>query len=186
VDEVFSMTTVHRILCATDLAPTSEAAWDEACRLGRLLDAEILLIHAVAPPPVDPIQAHLPAQLYQELVENARRDAQRGLDRLLAGVGSSGLKVGVRVEHRHPAQRILEVAVEEAADLLVVGTHGRTGLEGVWMGSVADRLVRQAPCPVLTVRPTPGSGPRGQIRRICYATDFSSTARAGWPWVVAL
>ena len=54
------------------------------------------------------------------------------------------------------------------------------------LGSIADRMVRQATCPVLTVRPMPERAPRREIRRICYATDFSPTARAAWPWVVAI
>jgi nucleotide-binding universal stress UspA family protein len=101
-------------------------------------------------------------------------------------VAGSGLKVRIRLEEGPPASRILEVASQEAADLLVVGTHSRTGVQRAMLGSVADRMVRQATCPVLTVRPRPESAPRREIRRICYATDFSPTARAAWPWVVAI
>lgn len=180
------MTTIRRILYATDLSPASEAAWAEARRLGRLFDAEIVLLHAVAPPLVYPEEGYFPPHLYDELVESARRSAQDGFDRLLASVAGSGLKVRIRLENGPPAQRILEVVTEETADLLVVGTHGRTGLGRVMLGSVADRLVRQAPCPVLTAPPTPGSEHRGEIRRICFATDFSPSAGAAWPWVVAL
>jgi nucleotide-binding universal stress UspA family protein len=180
------MATMHRILYATDLSPTSEPAWNEARRLGRLFDAEIVLLHVVAPPFVPPAEGYFPAGLYGELVESLRRDAQRGLDRLLGSVIGSGLKVRIRLENGPPAQQILEVEAEEGADLLIVGTHSRTGLQRTILGSVADRLVRQATCPVLTVRPTPESGPRGEIRRIVYATDFSPTARAAWPWVVAI
>jgi nucleotide-binding universal stress UspA family protein len=180
------LTTIHRILYATDLSPTSEPAWDEAKRLGRLFNAEILLLHVVAPPPVFPAEGYLPPQAFEELLGSARRDAQDGFDRLLGSVVGSGLKIRIRLEEGPPAQRILDVVTQEAADLLVVGTHGRTGLQRVILGSVADRMVRQATCPVLTVRPTPGSGPRREIRRICYATDFSPTARAAWPWVVAI
>jgi nucleotide-binding universal stress UspA family protein len=180
------MTTIHRILCATDLSATSEPAWDEAKLLGRLFNAEILLLHVVAPPPVFPAEGYFPPQLYEELVGSARRDAQDRFDRLLGSVAGSGLKIRICLEEGPPAQRILEVVTQEAADLLVVGTHGRTGLERIVLGSVADRMVRQATCPVLTARSTPGSGPRREIRRISYATDFSPTARAAWPWVVGI
>ena len=180
------MTTIQRILYATDLSPASEPAWDEAKRLGRLFDAEILLLHVVAPPPILPIEGYVPPQVYEDLIGSARRDAQERFDRLLGSVAGSGLKTRIRLEEGPPAPRILEAATQEAAALLIVGTHGRTGLERIVLGSVADRMVRQATCPVLTVRPTPGRGPRSEIRRICYATDFSPTARAAWPWVVAL
>lgn len=179
-------TTIHRIVYATDLSPASEPAWKEAQLLGRVCGAEIVLLHAVAPPPVIPTEAYIPPQVYEELLASARREAEDGFDRLLASVAGSGLKVRIRLEEGPPAQRILEVVADEAADLLVVGTHGRTGLERVVLGSVADRMMRQATCPVLTVRSVPGRELRPEIRRICYATDFSPTARAAWPWAVAI
>ena len=180
------MTTIQRILYATDLSAASEPAWDEARRLGRLLGAEILLLHVVPPPPFLPIEGYVPPQMYEDLLGSARRDAQERFDRLLGSGAGSGLKTRVRLEEGPPARRILEVATQEAADILVVGTHGRTGLERLVLGSVADRMVRQATCPVLTARSTPEGARRAEIHRICYATDFSPTARAAWPWVVAL
>jgi nucleotide-binding universal stress UspA family protein len=181
-----SMTTINRILYATDLTSTSEPAWDEARRLGGLFNAEILVLHVVAPPLVFPVEGYFPSDLYQEVLRDARRDAEKGFDRLLGSVPGSGLKVRLRVEEGPVASRLLEVATQEAANLLVVGTHGRTGLQRAMLGSVADRMVRQATCPVLTVRPRLESAPRRELRRICYATDFSSTARAAWSWVVAI
>jgi nucleotide-binding universal stress UspA family protein len=180
------MATIKRILYATDLSSTSEPAWAEARRFGRLFDAEILLLSVLPPPVVLPVEGYFPPDLYEELARSARQDAEKGLDRLLNSVAGSGLKVRLRLEEGSPASRILEVASEEAADLLVVGTHSRTGVQRAILGSVADRMVRQATCPVLTVRPREGGAPVGAIRRICYATDFSPTARAAWPWVVAI
>ena len=78
------MTTINRLLYATDLSPISEPAWNEARRLGRLFDAEILFLHVVAPPLVFPVEGYFPPQMYQELVRSARRDAEKGFDRLLA------------------------------------------------------------------------------------------------------
>ena len=179
------MTTIQRILYATDFSPISEPAWDSAKQLGRLFGAEVVLLHVVPPLPVLPTKGNLP-ELYDELIQSARREAEAGFDRLLASVAGSGINVRIHLEDGPPAQRILEVAAKEAADLLIVGTHGRTGLSRAIFGSVADRLVRQAPCPVLTVQPTLREVPRREIRRLCYATDFSPTARAAWPWVVAI
>lgn len=177
--------TIQRILYATDLSSGSEPAWHEAKQLGRLFNAEILLVHVV-PFVVLPTEGYFPPQLYDELVKSARREAESGFDRLLGSVAASGLKVRIRLEDGAPAQRILEVANEERADVVIVGTHGRTGLQRAILGSVADRLVRQAPCPVVTVPPTLGDKPGGKIRRICYATDFSPSARAAWPWAIAM
>jgi nucleotide-binding universal stress UspA family protein len=180
------MTTIHRILYATDLSAISEPAWDEARRLGQLFDAEILVLHVVAPPPVFPVEGYFPADILGEVLRDARREAEKTLDRLLGSIAGSGLKVRLRLEEGPAASRILEVATQETANLLVVGTHSRTGLQRAMLGSIADRMVRQATCPVLTVRPRPESALRREIRRICYATDFSPTARAAWPWVVAI
>jgi nucleotide-binding universal stress UspA family protein len=182
------MTTIHRIVYATDLSPVSAPAWDQARLLGKLFGAEVVLVHVVPPLPIPILAAEvpIPPQVSEDLLRSARREAEDELDRLLATVVGSGLKVRIRLEEGQPAARILEVAAEEAVDLLVVGTHGRTGLEAAFLGSVADRLVRQATCPVLTVRSTPDGNIRHEIRRICYATDFSPAARAAWSWVVAI
>jgi nucleotide-binding universal stress UspA family protein len=177
---------IHRIACATDFSAASEGAWDEARLLGRLLDAEIVVVHAIPPPPTVPLEPYLPPAIYEDLLAGARREAEGGFDRLLGSIRGSGLKVRIRQEHGPPAARILHAVAEEAADLLVVGTHGRTGLDRLLLGSVADRLVRQAACPVLTVRAGLPAPPGQAIRRICYATDFSPTARAAWGWAVAL
>ena len=177
--------TIHRILYATDFSSISEPAWDSAKQFARLFGAEVVLLHVVPPLPVLPTKGNLP-ELYDELIQSARREAEAGFDRLLASVAGSGINVRIHLEDGPPAQRILEVAAKEAADLLIVGTHGRTGLSRAIVGSVADRLVRQAPCPVLTVQPALGEVPRREIRRLCYATDFSPTAQAAWPWVVAI
>jgi nucleotide-binding universal stress UspA family protein len=177
---------IHRIVYATDLSPASEPAWNEAQRFGRLFGAEIVLLHVVAPLPISPVEGYVSPQVYEDLVGSTRLDAQEQLDRALGSVAGSGLKLCLRLEEGRPAARILEVATQEAADLLVVGTHGRTGLARLALGSVADLMVRQARCPVLTVRSTPKTGHGREIRRICYATDFSPTARAAWSWVAAL
>jgi nucleotide-binding universal stress UspA family protein len=180
------MTTIRRIVCATDFSAASEAAWDEARLLGKLFDAEIVLVHAIQPPPIVPIEAYIPAGVYENLLAVARREAEDGFDRLLGSITRSGLKVRIRHEDGPPTQRILEAVADESADLLIVGTHGRTGFDRLLLGSVADRLLRQAPCPVLTARTGLPGGPRREIRRISYATDFSPTARAAWSWVAAI
>ena len=105
------MTTIQRIVYATDLSSISEPAWPEAKQLGRLFGAEILLVHVVPPLPVLPTKANLP-ELYDELIQSARREAEVGFDRLLGSAAGSGLKVRIRLEDGAPAQRILELAAE--------------------------------------------------------------------------
>jgi nucleotide-binding universal stress UspA family protein len=178
------MTAIRRLLCATDLSPASQPAWDEARLLARLLGAEVMLLHVVSPMPLQ-LEGYFPPPLYLELVEGARRKARADLDAQLARAGGPGVKARGRVADGIPAERIVDVAREEGSDLLVVGTRGRTGLERVLLGSVADRVVRTASRPVVTVRSQPPAARPG-LARILYATDFSPTARAAWPWVLAL
>jgi nucleotide-binding universal stress UspA family protein len=180
------MNTIQRVVYATDLSAASDAAWDEARRLGQLFDAEILVLHVATPPLLFLDESYVPARTYDELRANVRRDAETRLDHLLGSIRGSGLKVRVCLDEGPAAQRILAAVDEEKPDLLVIGTHGRTGFDRIILGSVADRLIRQAACPVLTVPGGRGAGPRPSIRRICYATDFSPTARAAWPLAVVI
>jgi nucleotide-binding universal stress UspA family protein len=178
--------TVRQILCASDLSPASEPAWVTAQRLGRLFGAEVLLLHVIPPVPI-PMEGYFPPRLYQELVTGARREAEASLAAVVAGVAGPSPKVRSQVLEGSPAARIVDVAAEEGADLIVVGTHGRTGLDRVLLGSVADRVLRTAKCPVVTVGALPaGTTPAAGLGRILYATDFSPAARAAWPWVLAL
>jgi nucleotide-binding universal stress UspA family protein len=178
--------TVRQILCASDLSPASEPAWVMAQRLGRLFGADVLLLHVIPPVPM-PMEGYLPPRMYQELVTGAHAQAEASLAAVAAGVAGPPPKVRSRVVEGSPAARIVDVAAEEGADLIVVGTHGRTGLDRVFLGSVADRVLRTARCPVVTVGALPaGTTPAAGVGRILYATDFSPVARAAWPWVLAL
>jgi nucleotide-binding universal stress UspA family protein len=178
------MTSLKRILCATDFSPASDPAWDFAQRLAGAVRADLLLVHVLRWIPVA-FDGAFDAGTYQRLLDDERREAQARLDRLAP---EGGLRVTKRLEDGPPAARILSVAESEGVDLLVVGTHGRTGLNRLLMGSVAEHVVQAASCPVVTVRPLPGAA-RGLIRpftRIVYPTDFSPAATRAWPWVRAL
>jgi nucleotide-binding universal stress UspA family protein len=179
---------VARVVYGTDLTRTSEPAWREALLVARLFEAEVVLVHAVPTALLVPPGEFAAPELYRQVIEAAREHARAGIERLQDAVPAPVPKIRYRIEPGPPALRILEAIREEAGDLVVVGTHGRTGLRRVVLGSVADRLVRLAPCPVLTVGAQAGSrrGPRPTLERIVYATDFSPSARAAWPWVVAL
>jgi nucleotide-binding universal stress UspA family protein len=178
------MTTVRRLLCATDLSPASGPAWAFARRLARATGAELTLVHVLPLVPI-PLEAGFDAATYQRLAEGDRQAAERQLDELAAS--APGLRVATRLVDGSPAQRILEVAAEWGADLAVVGTHGRAGLNRLLLGSVAEQVVQLARCPVVTVRSaTPAPASEDPIRRIVYPTDFSLAARHAWPWARAL
>lgn len=180
------MAKIQKLLYATDLSAASRPAWGYARLLARTLRAELVALHVVPPVPI-PLEGGFPPGLYQDLLTGARRDGEVGLAELVREAAGSGVRVVPRLEEGPPAPRILEVLRQVGADLLAVGTHGRTGLGRILLGSVADTLVRQAPCPVLTVPSRLGEAAvPASLGRILYATDFSPVARRAWPWAVAL
>jgi nucleotide-binding universal stress UspA family protein len=88
-------------------------------------------------------------------IEELKREANRPMQSYLARITAAGLTGAIVVKHGAPFQEIMDVATAQHVDLIIMGTHGRTGLPHLLLGSVAERLVRLAPCPVLVVRPPP-------------------------------
>lgn len=140
-----------RICCALDFSETSRLAMAEAAEMARHCGAQLTLVHVHPPPPQ--VSADLLASA-RALEELASVDLARDLavwrteaERLAATSVRTALVAG------DPAAEILRYARDHGVDLLVLGTHGRTGLKRLVLGSVAERVVRQAPCPVMVVRP---------------------------------
>lgn len=147
------MPTWKKLCCATDFSKPSREALAVAADLAKTFDATLLLLHVVELPiHVTGDMAMLPgAGQVRQLVEEGRNHLaetkleaeQRGALRVITEARIAGGSAG---------EEILRFAGETGADLIVVGTHGRTGLKHFLLGSVAERIVRQAACPVLTVR----------------------------------
>ncbi|HEV3387356.1 MAG TPA: universal stress protein [Gemmata sp.] len=135
---------IHTILHPTDLSATSEAAFRLACALARDYCSDLLILH-VYPPPLNGAEA----------VDRDRSDDVESdlLDQLHKhSLHDPMIRVDYRVEEGSPAEVILDVA--RGCDLIVMGTHGRSGISRAIMGSVAEHVLRDATCPVVTVRPT--------------------------------
>jgi nucleotide-binding universal stress UspA family protein len=141
---------MKRILCATDFSEASQAAVAEAGQLAGELKAEVLLLHVTSEAPLWSETIYTPAT--RELFEAQRAWATTALDTVVTVLATSGVTARARVETGVAWQEILRVAREDQADVIVMGTHGRTGVNRLLLGSVTERVVRQAPCPVLTVR----------------------------------
>ncbi|HSE94931.1 MAG TPA: universal stress protein [Methylomirabilota bacterium] len=181
------MPAVKRILLATDLSPASVPAAEFAQRLASTVQGEVLLFHAVPWIPV-PMEGAFEPQTYDRLMRESREEAVTALDRLGETVRVTGVSVAVRVSDGPAGSRIIEAVTEWRADVVVVGTHGRTGLNRILVGSVAEQVLQLAPCPVITVRPLPRSWApdRRPLTRVIYPTDFSPAARRAWPWARAV
>jgi nucleotide-binding universal stress UspA family protein len=152
---------IRRILVPTDFSDTADAALDYALLLAARYGASLQLLHVIDDPFVT---EGLAAEAYMTEAPVLRsallRDAQNRLAHRVAPMrrggeieGSPGIaRVDAEVLFGRGAHTIAEYAGHHGADLIVMGTHGRTGVAHLLLGSVAERLVRQGPCPVLTVR----------------------------------
>jgi len=147
------MTKPTHILVATDLSESSENAVDTAALHARAFGAKVTLVHAFDPSPyVPPVAVPGPT----DLLESAAKEVSRSVGEALEAEAKralEGLEVETAVLRHHAAGvAIVDHAKDVGADLIIVGSHGRTGLARVFLGSVAERVVRHAPCAVLVVR----------------------------------
>jgi nucleotide-binding universal stress UspA family protein len=157
-----TMLPIRTILHPTDFSERSGSALRLACALTRDYGARLVVLHVATPPDVIYSEGALPLD-----PEVFYREAKERLDRLEVPEGN--VRAERRFEEGDPATEILRVAPEVNADLIVMGTHGRTGLGRLLMGSVAEQIVRKASCPVLTVKtpfapaPAPGAPHEGSL-----------------------
>jgi nucleotide-binding universal stress UspA family protein len=144
------MGTFRTLLVAHDFSPDSDAALDRAIELAKALAADLHVVHVFQTPveALSPYEIPMPPSLIDEVQAAARRR----LDVVAAQAREAGIEVGAHVRDGSPAAQIVSLAREVGADLIVMGTRGLTGLPHVLLGSVAERTVRIAPCPVLTVK----------------------------------
>lgn len=146
------MSRFRRILHATDFSTASAPAFAEALALARQERAELRLVHVMTPPAMFLEDSYLSARTVREMQSRARRAVEDRLARLLARARRAGVRAGADVREGLPADEIVRAARRRRADLIVVGTHGRSGFARAVLGSVAARVVTLARCPVLTVR----------------------------------
>jgi nucleotide-binding universal stress UspA family protein len=146
------MSRIRRILHPSDFSRASGAAFAKAVDLAATNRAELFVIHVLAP--VIPLvgDGYVSPKLYQEIEASARAEAQKQLDALVAKAKKAGVRARGFLMGGVPHEQITRAARSKHADLVVIGTHGRTGLAKFFLGSVAGRVVSIAPCPVLTVR----------------------------------
>jgi len=146
------MIQLKRILLPTDFSEYSAAARQYACAFADQFRAELHVIHVIqdlAPLVPEPgVIVPPPADYLRELELNA----QTMLERVIEPAWAAGKTIVRAVRQGPPFLEIVRYAKETNIDLIVIGTHGRTGLAHVFMGSVAEKVVRKAPCPVLSVR----------------------------------
>ena len=144
------MSSIQRLLVAVDFSDHSNHALEMAMDFAKKFGAELHIIHAfhLPVPLVTPYEVAVPDAFIQE----ARDAAARKLEKALHKVAAEGIKAESHLAEVPAAPAIANMAEKLGADLIVMGTHGHTGIKHLLMGSVAERTLRLAPCSVLTVR----------------------------------
>ena len=138
------MLALHTILHPTDFSDRSEYAFRLACALSRDYNAHLVVLHVIQPLVIGDGEGVIPPE--PDIARSAARDQLHRLD------VPSELRVDRQLAYGDPVTEILQVADEVGTDLIVMGTHGRTGLGRLFMGSVAEQVLRRAQCPVLTLK----------------------------------
>jgi len=178
-----AVVSVKRILYATDFSRSAGAALPYALSLARKSGGKVVAVHVVSPSPLPP---DFPSHTWKAIVAQGIREAQVSVEKL------NPLFKDVAHQTRVCAgdvwSELSAIVRDESIDLIVLGTHGRTGLSKAVLGSVAEKIFRHAPCPVLTVGPNVSGEPESvvDLHTILYPTDFSPESLAALPLAVSL
>ena len=140
-----------KILVPTDFSECAAAAEAMAIDLARRLGGEIVLLHVLVETPLYG-EGLLSGPRVQSVYDAHRKWAEETLEKRSADLRGQGIKTSWRAMGGVPFEEIASIADEEHAEMIVIGTHGHSGLNRVLLGSVAEHVIRLAPCPVLTVR----------------------------------
>lgn len=144
---------IKTILVATDFSQDADTAIETAIELAKAFDAKLELFHAYHVE-IPPSYAGFGGDFArpEDILQPIREGAEAAMDRLVKDVAEKGFDVRGRVAMDYASRAILDEANRLLADLIVMGTRGLTGLEHLVLGSTAERVIRLAPCPVLTVK----------------------------------
>jgi nucleotide-binding universal stress UspA family protein len=146
------MSRLRRILHPSDFSRASGAAFTRALAMAKADHAKLLLVHVLAPPVLMAGDGYMSPKIYEDLEASARSYAQKRLTALRTKARKAGVKAATLLLGGIVHERIARAAQSKKADVIVIGTHGRTGLAKLFLGSVASRVLAAARCPVMTVR----------------------------------
>ncbi|HVA95591.1 MAG TPA: universal stress protein [Candidatus Dormibacteraeota bacterium] len=177
-----SRISLKNILYATDFSPSAEAALPYAVGLAKRYAGTVHGVHARYPATYPIVGPEAMPQVMDAAEEQAKSETQQ-LNEMLEGIPHQ-----VTVSEGDIWPMIHEIAGREKTDLIVIGTHGRTGFKRLLLGSVAEEIFRRAACPVLTVGPHASGNTerRLEMKEILFATDFSQESLAALPYAVSL
>lgn len=174
---------LKNVLFATDFSACSNAALPYALSITRRYEAKCYAAHVM---PTKAEMVMMSPESWPALIEEEEKKTQAYIEQLekqFQGLPHEVLKLRGKI-----ADTLTQIVEERDIDLLVLGTHGRAGVGKLFLGSVAEEILRRAPCPVLSVGPHVQCPPDGEIQfqHIVFATDFSENSLAAFPYAVSL
>ena len=146
------MPKLQKIICALDLSEHSKTVAEYACMLAKAMNASIVAVYA-APTLTQYTGFHVPPNTIDSFVGEIVSGAEKAMTQFVSE-NFEGVETKAEVVVGYAAEEILEIAAKEDADLIVMGTHGRKGIDRILFGSVAERVVKNSHVPVLTIRPS--------------------------------
>ncbi len=146
------MPKLQKIICALDLSEHSKTVAEYACMLAKAMNASIVAVYA-APTLTQYTGFHVPPNTIDSFVGEIVSGAEKAMAQFVSE-NFEGVETKAEVVVGYAAEEILEIAAKEDADLIVMGTHGRKGIDRILFGSVAERVVKNSHLPVLTIRPS--------------------------------
>jgi len=145
------MKELKKILCAVDFSDMSKIVASYANTFGEKFGSEVIVLY-VAPSLTQYVGFHVPPASIETFVGEIVSGAEKKMD-VFVQENFEGIQVRGVVKTGYPAEEILDLADSECVDMIVMGTHGRTGIDKILFGSVAEKVVKSSNVPVLTIRP---------------------------------
>ena len=147
------MSEIKKILCAVDLSEHSKMVADYAITMARAFDAEITVLYT-APSLSQYVGFHVPPSSIENFVGEIVTGAEQSMDEFIAEMfPDPSIKVEGKILSGYAAQEIIAFSNTHNVDIIIMGTHGRTGIDRMLFGSVAEKVVKTASVPVMTIRP---------------------------------
>lgn len=192
------MITIGNILCPVDFSAFSQHALQHGVQLARWFNSTLTVLYVYPPPAAPPpvlfggLPGPLPSEPYPALtvsLEKAHEDVTAQLTKFAATVDASGIQLRIEARAGTPVRSILHEAAAQHSDVIVIGTHGHGGFDRWMLGSVTEKILRKASCPVLTVPPPVGE-PTGDavtmLKRILCPVDFSDSSLRALEYALSL
>ncbi len=147
------MIVLKKVLLATDFSECAKTAQEYAAAFADQFQAELHVLHVVVDTSLMAAEYGAPLSLTPDYLEQIKNQAKRSIEKIMVeAVKRGGLGISAVLEGNPPLE-IVNYASEKGIELIIIGTHGRGGFMHLLLGSCAEKVVRKAPCPVLTVRP---------------------------------